>query len=719
MTGEQAGTFEFRSSWRSGALHLALFALLAFPLPTKAQANPKNVLVLSEGHGRVSINQMESSLRAHFSGLPNFSIVDLDNPRFEQKSYQENLAEAFRAAYANEKLDLVITVGPTPLQFAVQYRDKMFSGVPIIFMSIDSSLAERMPPGVTGVASPMGVRETIDLALRLQPETQAMAIIGQTSGTFGDHEWLVAEHAELLRHHDKVREIDIIGSPSPELLQKVAELPPHTVILFQLYPQDSKQPSFGATDVLVAVAQRFPTYSILPHVILGQGGIGAASYDPPTDAALAGQLAARVLSGDRVNSIPVVQNTKVDVSVDWRQLRRWNIPESALPPGTLVLYREPTLWQRGQRYFIVGIAVILVQTFLILALFWQRARKRRAEQELRGSEEKFSKSFRESPLAIAITRMSDSRYIDVNEIFEQQTGWNRNELIGRTPFDIGLWVNSDQRTAFLQQLSTQGSVRDLEVRVRRKNGETRTSLGSAALIEVGGEPCVLSVIADVTERKQAEQVLSSLSRRLIEAHEEERTWIARELHDDISQRIALVSVDLESLKNGLPSSEVQSRSHLEGVEQRIRDLGNDIRALSHRLHSSKLDYLGLAAACRGFCGELSHRQGVEIKFSADSVPANLSKEISLCLFRVLQEALQNAVKHSGVREFQVSLNGAPDKVEVRVHDCGSGFDPEKATNGHGLGLTSMKERLKLVDGQLAIDSKPGSGTSVHARVPLK
>ena len=403
---------------------------------------------------------------------------------------------------------------------------------------------------------------------------------------------------------------------------------------------------------------------------------------------------------------------------DWRELRRWNIPESALPPGTLVLYREPTLWERGRNYFIVGIAVILVQTFLILALFWQRARKRRAEAELRRSEEKFSKSFRQSPLVIAITRMSDSRYVDVNETFEQHLGWNRNQVIGRTPHDFDLWVDGDKRTAFAKELQTKGSVRDWEVCLRRKDGETRTVLLSAELIEVGGEPCALSVAADITERRQAEEVLSTMSRRLIEAQEKERTWIARELHDDINQRVAMVSTTLESLKLDLPSSEVQARCRLEETQQQVEDLGDDVQALSHRLHSSKLDYLGLAAACRGFCHELSERQSVEMEFDSDNVPKNLSKEISLCLFRVLQEALQNAVKYSGVRQFRVSLKATPNEVELSVHDPGVGFDLEKAIDGHGLGLTSMKERLKLVHGLLSIDSRPAHGTTIHAHVPL-
>jgi PAS domain S-box-containing protein len=709
------GMYGSRCPWRL-VLLLLLVVIIAL-VPTTAEGNPKNVLILSEGHGRVSINQMESSLRAHFSGPLIFSIVDLDNPRFEQKSYQEKLAEAFGVAYIHEKLDLVITIGPTPLQFAVHYRDKMFPGVPIVFMSIDS-LPEQTPPGVTGVASPMGVPETIDLVLRLQPDTQAVAIIGQASGLFADDKWLVAEHAELLRHHDKVREIDLIGSPSPELLQRVVDLPPHTVILFQLYPRDSNQPSLGAMDVLAAVAQRFPTYSILPHVTIGHGGIGGASYDPPTDAKLAGELVARVLSGEKPDKIPVVLNSRVNLSVDWRELQRWNIPESALPAGTIILNREPTLWDRGRKYFVAGVAVILFQTISIFALFWQRARKRKAEVELATSEEKFSKTFRHSPLVLAISRTSDSRFIDVNESFEQQVGWKREEVIGRTPLDLHLWANADQRAEFVSHTQNNTRVRDLEAFIRRKDGEIRTFLVSAEVLEVSGQNCTLSVGADITERKQAEEMLSTMSRRLIEAQEKERAWIARELHDDFNQKVAMVSVNLDCLERGLSGSEVQAKSYAKEINEQIKELGSEIHGLSHRLHSSKLDYLGLASACKGFCTELSTRQSVGIEFHSENIPRELSKEISLCLFRVLQEALQNAVKYSGVRNFQVVLKCASGEVELSVSDSGSGFDLDEVMSGEGLGLTSMKERLKLVDGQLSIESKPGMGTTIYARVPL-
>ena len=690
---------------------LCIFAGIGAP----AQQSAKNVLVLSGGPGRASINQMQSSLHARFRGPVNFSIVDLENPRFYDDSYHEHLAEGLRSAYSTEKIDLVVAVMTPSLQFAVQYRDKIFPGVPIVFMSVSTPLPEKMWPGVTGVVSTAGITETIDLALSLEPDTKAVAVIAADKDANKD--WLQAEHAELFRHRGTVSEIDLIGPADPEVLQKVATLPDDTVVLFQLYPTTADQPAFGAMDVLAAVAQRFPTFSIMPHVILGHGGIGGASYDPTTDAVLAGQLAARVLSGERPDSIGLVRNSAAHVQVDWRALQRWHISERALPPGAVVLFREPGLWDRGRKYFLLGLSVIFVQTALILGLLWQRAQKRKTEAELRRSEEKFSRSFRHSPLAITIVSANEGRYLDVNETFERQTGWTRDEVIGRSPVDISLWVNPNQRSQFMKRLADEGSVRDIEVRFRRKDGEIRSSLGSAELITVGGETFVLSVIADVTERKAAEVALASLSGRLIEAQEGERTRIARELHDDINQRLAMVAVTLKKLKQHVPATESGTIGFIEDVSASISDLSDDVQALSHRLHSSKLEYLGLEAAAGGFCAEISERHNVQIDFRSDAIPESLSYQVSLCLFRVLQEAVHNALKYSGVKTFEVSLATISNEIQLRVRDSGAGFDTT-AHHGHGLGLTSMRERLKLVNGRLSIDSKPHQGTTILARVPL-
>ena len=203
--------------------------------------------------------------------------------------------------------------------------------------------------------------------------------------------------------------------------------------------------------------------------------------------------------------------------------------------------------------------------------------------------------------------------------------------------------------------------------------------------------------------------------KLIGAHEEERTFIARELHDDIGQRVALLAIGLAQLRGSLTEEGLASYTQ---ICQRLSEIGRDIQELSHRLHSSKLEYLGITAAVRSFCRELSDQQNVEIGFSHEGVPSGLPKEISLCLFRVLQEALQNAVKHSGARHFKVKLLATSEDIRLSVHDSGRGFDQASEVASRGLGLVSMRERVRMINGELTIESRPNSGTTVKVRAPL-
>jgi PAS domain S-box-containing protein len=260
-----------------------------------------------------------------------------------------------------------------------------------------------------------------------------------------------------------------------------------------------------------------------------------------------------------------------------------------------------------------------------------------------------------------------------------------------------------------------------ECRLRRHDGEYRWVLdnGVPRFLPDGSFVGYIGSCIDVTDHKLAEEALSHVNRRLIEAHEQECTRIAQELHDDINQRIALLAVQLETVKRDLPSSDIRVRRGINQALDCLSNLGSDIQALTHRLHSPKLEYLGLERASASFCSDLSVQHKVKIEFHSENIPKNLPQEISFCLFRVLQEALQNASKHSGSQHLEVVLTGkGENEIELTVHDSGVGFEPEEAIKGRGLGLANMKERLKLVDGHLSIHSKRDQGTTIHAYVPL-
>jgi PAS domain S-box-containing protein len=345
--------------------------------------------------------------------------------------------------------------------------------------------------------------------------------------------------------------------------------------------------------------------------------------------------------------------------------------------------------------------------------------RKRAEELLYESEERFRVITNAAPVMIWMSG-TDKLCTFFNQPWLEFTGRSLQAELGNG------WAEGVHPEDFDGCLRTYTSAFDrhdsfeMEYRLRRHDGEYRwvSALGVPTFKADSSFAGYIGSCADITERKLAQEALSGMSRKLIEAQEQERTWIARELHDDINQRIALLAVNLERLKGDLPASAAEVGHSLDEVGEQVSGLGSDIQALSHRLHSSKLEYLGIAAAASSFCREISETQGVRIDFHAEGVPKKLPQEIALCFFRVLQEAVQNALKHSGSRDLEVWLRGAPNEIELAVSDSGIGFDPEEAITGRGLGLTSMKERLKLVHGELFVESQPQRGTIIRATVPL-
>jgi PAS domain S-box-containing protein len=257
-----------------------------------------------------------------------------------------------------------------------------------------------------------------------------------------------------------------------------------------------------------------------------------------------------------------------------------------------------------------------------------------------------------------------------------------------------------------------------EYRLRRHDGEFRWIVGAGVprFDADGSFAGFIGSALDITERKIAEGALSVMSQRLIEAQEGERARMARELHDDIDQRLGLLVWHLDGLLRDPEALPGHLTAQIELVREELVALGRDVQSLSHRLHPSRLALLGLEVCAAALCREMIEQHALELYFKAENIPRGLSPRISLCLYRVLQEALQNAIKHSGVCQVDVSLRGGVDHIELLVRDTGAGFDAEEAARKAGLGLTSMQERMRAVDGQLSIDSRPGRGTIIRARV---
>ena len=868
---------------------------ISAPAPAPEKSSPKNVLVLSSFTDRIGFLELEplkSSLRSHVTVPVNFSVEYLDSVRFEDASYRKSLSETLHQAYKDAKLDLVIVQAYPALRLLLDYRDQMFPGVPIVFISLapDRIHGERIWPDVTGVTTSVDVRGSLNLALRLHPDTQNVVLISGASEF--ERYWDEAFRQEFRLHHGDLNLVELVGPPDSHVLDQVFALPSHTIVFVQLATQDSAQPVLSADDLLAAVSRHFPTYCIFNYCI-EHGGVGGSYPDQEAEGREEGEIAARVLSGEKPENIPVKAGSGVRDVVDWRQLRRWNVSEALLAPGTIVRNRPPTMWEL-YKWRIIGVGLLLLtQTLLIIGLVLHRRRRKRAEQSLARqlrfetlisdiSSEFINLPLSEIELGIqrSLVRLRDFLGVDRISIFElagNETSLrlrysaavegmaaphetlSRDDFpwlfaqIGRTepvvisglddlPIDakgeralfgkmspravalfplsveqcvVGVlsfvmiraarfWptelqpqlkaasqvyanalarelsqkallesetrfrVMSDTAPAFIWTSDREGKLTYLnkravnftgarveepngdgwynyihpddlkealrakeralqdrerfvrEYRVRRSDGAYRWmfDVGNPRFDVEGFFVGFIGSAVDITDQKLAREALEKVGGQLIAAQEKERSHIARELHDDICQRLAMLSLRIEKVTKGWSHGQVPVGDQLEQIWQQCSNLTGDVQALSHELHPSVLDNLGLVTAIKSFCREFSEQSGAAVHFSHADIPDSLTREVSLSFFRVVQEALHNAAKYSGVKQFEVNLQGKSDGLELQIVDRGMGFDVEDSKNMEGLGLVSMRERILMLSGKISIESKPNAGTRIRAYVPL-
>jgi len=227
-----------------------------------------------------------------------------------------------------------------------------------------------------------------------------------------------------------------------------------------------------------------------------------------------------------------------------------------------------------------------------------------------------------------------------------------------------------------------------------------------------------AIYQDITERRRSEEKLQALRNRLTRAQEEERSRIARDLHDDIGQRLALLSIDLEQLKLTSLKNGGSLARELEMLLRTASEITTDVHNVSRRLHPSQVELLGLAPALRNFCREFAQRNSMDIQFTTAPSTCKLPEEAALCLFRVAQEAIRNVQKHSQCSKALVELEEVAGSLRLRVTDRGAGFDPASPEASQGLGLLSMEERLRSMGGELFVHSCPGGGTCIEAAIPV-
>jgi PAS domain S-box-containing protein len=361
---------------------------------------------------------------------------------------------------------------------------------------------------------------------------------------------------------------------------------------------------------------------------------------------------------------------------------------------------------------------------LIAQIFTNALVRKRSDEELRASEERLNLAADAAGAGLWILNLADEAFWMTDKTREM-FGFAPDEQVKFDRF-LGL-VHPEDRGAIREGLQEilQSQNEDnsqnggtVEYRVVRPDGSVRwfMSRGRPRFNSSGRPDRLMGVSLEITDRKQAEEICRDFSRRLINAHEEERARLARELHDDVTQRLAGMAIDAaRAEREGSPAALHQI---MRALQEGLVRMSEDIHALSYRLHPTLLADLGLTEAIKVECERVSRQKSIRVTVDLGDVPEAIPRNVALCLFRVTQEALRNVVRHAAARTITVSLRGGDDGLELAVRDDGVGFDAALEESRSTLGLIGLRERVHLVGGRINIDSEPSKGTTVSVRAPL-
>jgi PAS domain S-box-containing protein len=693
---------------------------------TSAQIKETRRVLILDDLGITSSPGFAEIDQAIFSGLQKspYQIElyqeNLDITLFPEQHQQGEFRSRFIEKYLHRRPDIILAAGSASFKFLIDSNAEFIRDIPVIFCGTSSQIPDRSNVAVhfTGVLGRLHPKETLVAALRMLPATKHVVVVGGL-GRFDAGFEAIARQA-FQSYESELQFTYLTDLTMPALLERLRNLPSDTIVYHTALTQDAAGSHFvDSTQAvpLVARASNAPIF-VMDDVDFRTGTVGGDLVNWADDGRVAADMAVRILNGARPEDIPIAASNDFYM-FDWQALHRWGINENHLPPGSMVLNRPVSLWTVYRRYVLAGLLLLLAQALIIAALLLQRVKRKRAEISLREGERRFRLVANSAPVMIWMSGADK-----LCTFFSQ--GWLN--FTGR-PLEHELgsgWASSvhqDDLKGCLEVYSQAFDGRvdfEMEYRLRRHDGQYRwvNDIGVPRFGADGMFQGYIGSCLDITDRKQSEEALRDMSGRLITAHEEERARIARDLHDDLSQRMALLEIELQEFEQQTPKLSSAAKDHLHNIGEIAREVSTDIHDLSHELHPSKLDTLGLVAATAGFCREFSRQRGIRIHFVHHQVDQRITKEVSLCIFRIAQEALRNVVKHSGAEEASVELSGYSDSIDLCVSDTGAGFDPKSIKATEGIGLIGMRERLRLVGGHLSIESEPSRGTSIRAQIPI-
>ena len=678
-------------------------ALLLGPLSSMAAGQTRNVLVLSSSERPYAPQSgfadalMRDLVRASRDPI-HFVEVPVQPARASGDAPDLATARHIRSTFSSHALDLVLTIGGPAATFAQQFREELFPVTPMLIAGVDRRFVENtaLTEHQTVVATQHDPAVMIDEMLRLLPETRSVMVVVGTSHL--EQFWLKEMQRDFRRFGNRVQFTWTNELSYEEILQRCRTMPEHSAIFFAILSLDGKgEPRVdGGTLRSLRAAANAPMFGLYG---MGDGIVGGPMLSMAELSHTTAQVALRVLNGESPGTIktPVQQTGRP--TYDARELRRWNIDEARLLPANVVRFREPTTWQALQSpsslaAMIGGFAAVTIGLV---------ARRKRGPFGIGRSAPPPVAAPGSDTAVRAWTAGVDGHRVPAGD---RASGPSRLWMDGIHPNEI------DRCREVYSRAIERREPFQMEYRVRGAGNADRWMLDTGVPKFSGRtfDGFVGSTV-DITEAVRARADLSNLSRYLMQAREREHAALAKTLRDDVCQRMVALTLRLHQLLGGSHDREIAD------ITETLASLVGEIAAVSDPIHH-RLDLLGLVAVGRQFCADLSACYDVAIHFADEGVPRDLPSHIAIALFRVLQEATVNALVHSSAREMWVSVRGTATEIRLQVVDRGVGFDTSSARSG-GVGLVAIRERMKLVNGDCAIVSRPGEGTRVEGWVAIR
>jgi PAS domain S-box-containing protein len=702
-----------------GTLLLTLVTLCA------SAANPKRVLIVhSFGSASPPFTThsiaFEAELTEKLGERVDLDEISLDEARYESSEMKEALVDYIRKRQAKWQPDLVVPIGSPACVFVAQNRERLFPETPILYTGSDQ---RRLPAGALQknaafIGEDFNLPGFVEDILQVAPATTNIAVVIGSSPL--EQYWTAAFRQEFAPFTDRVSFTWFNDLSFDQMLERVSKLPPHSFIFVILLHQDAAGVTLNADEALkrIHAVANAPMNGIFVEQ-MGLGIVGGRLYQAAQEGVESAHMAIRILHGEPASAIPNKIVGPLPPQYDWRELQRWKISEANLPAGSVIKFRQPTIWQQYRWHMVGIVAFCSLQTLLIIGLVANKLARKRADRELRESEERLALAAEAAEFGVWAWNVTS------NQIWGTET-WRR--LFGfASGEDIGFEklfqrIHPEDRETVEQELKCAAAgetdhLREYRIILPDGTGRWIASRGRMRQDVNGKAFRMFGVAIEITQRKHTEIAMHDLSRRLIRAHEAERARLGRELHDDVTQRLAILAIDAGRVERG--ADQVLAAEMMRRIREGLVRLSEDIHALSYRLHPALLEDLGLAEALKAECERFTRQESVSVEVTVRDVPEDVPPETALCLFRVAQEALRNVARHAKASRVEISMRALDGSLQLVVQDDGIGFDPATQRTRPSLGLESMRERVLLVEGELDIESAPGRGTTILVTVPLK